>query len=100
MLTAQPCSKSFLPQGVLELSFLAVTCPSGRRCNSRKVVWVKVLLGFKTPRHRHVMSQDIVDIRTPGWGVFQELFSPGFFIFGQYERVGSILCSPIISPVK
>lgn len=29
-----------------------VTCPSGRRCNSRKVVWVKAHRGFKSHRHR------------------------------------------------
>jgi len=30
-----------------------VTCPSGRRCNSRKVVCVKAHRGFKSHRHRH-----------------------------------------------
>jgi tRNA(adenine34) deaminase len=32
-----------------------VTCPSGRRCNSRKVVCVKAHRGFKSHRHRHQM---------------------------------------------
>ena len=29
-------------------------CPSGRRCNSRKVVWVKVHRGFKSHRFRQL----------------------------------------------
>jgi hypothetical protein len=28
-------------------------CPSGRRCNSRKVVWVRAHRGFKSHRFRH-----------------------------------------------
>ena len=34
------------------LGFSAVACPSGRRCNSRKVVWVNAHRGFKSHRHR------------------------------------------------
>ena len=31
-----------------------VTCPSGRRCNTRNVVWCKSQRGFKSHRHRQV----------------------------------------------
>lgn len=34
--------------------FQLVTCPSGRRCNTRNVVWCKSQRGFKSHRHRHV----------------------------------------------
>ena len=36
----------------------AVACPSGRRCNTRNVVWGQTHRGFKSHRHRRV--------RTPG----------------------------------
>lgn len=32
--------------------FQLVTCPSGRRCNTRNVVWCKSQRGFKSHRHR------------------------------------------------
>src|SRR6218665_819155 len=35
------------------LRSIPVPCPSGRRCNSRKVVWVRGHRGFKSHRYRH-----------------------------------------------
>ena len=34
--------------------FRLVTCPSGRRCNTRNVVWCKSQRGFKSHRHRQI----------------------------------------------
>ncbi len=36
-----------------------MTCPSGRRCNSRKVVCVQAHRGFKSHRYRHEKSLDL-----------------------------------------
>lgn len=33
-----------------------VTCPSGRRCNTRNVVWCKSQRGFKSHRHRQLKT--------------------------------------------
>ncbi len=43
----------------------AVACPSGRRCTTRNDVWGQTHRGFKSHRHRHVMSQDIADSPNP-----------------------------------
>ena len=38
---------------------ISVSCPSGRRCNSRKVVCVQAHRGFKSHRYRHEKSLDL-----------------------------------------
>src|SRR5690242_4744594 len=35
-------------------------CPSGRRCNSRKVVWVRAHRGFKSHRFRAIPNSALV----------------------------------------
>gem|GEM_PF-184967 len=37
----------------LQVILISVSCPSGRRCNSRKVVCVQAHRGFKSHRYRH-----------------------------------------------
>ena len=47
-----PASGSFWSSGRRRLRSSSVPCPSGRRCNSRKVVCVKAHRGFKSHRYR------------------------------------------------
>lgn len=47
--------------------FRLVTCPSGRRCNTRNVVWCKSQRGFKSHRHRQVAKTPVPSVvREPG----------------------------------
>ena len=43
------------------VTFPAVACPSGRRCNTRNVVWGQTHRGFKS--HRHRQCQTASDLR-------------------------------------
>lgn len=46
-----------------------MTCPSGRRCNTRNVVWCNSQRGFKSHRHRHVAGPLLPFVHKGGRGL-------------------------------
>lgn len=48
--------------------FRLVTCPSGRRCNTRNVVWCQSQRGFKSHRHRERVATPLLPFVYKGSG--------------------------------